>query len=158
MALGADIVKVVYKNPQPLIRGGGGVGAREVSRGANNALSTAITGTNYFAKANLYANARLPEDLPPMRLYMPTYPLLCLAAQFSLRVYTRPSGAERETHVDADWRLGTKAMVVKSVPIDDMNTVIFAIRGSQTFMDWAVNLHSAPASPEGFLVGHFSAR
>merc|ERR1712093_968503 len=27
----------------------------------------------------------------------------------------------------------------------------FAIRGTQTFMDWAVNLNSAPASPEGFL-------
>ena len=48
--------------------------------------------------------------------------------------------------------MGTKAMVLKSVPIDDMNTVVFAIRGSQTFMDWAVNLKSAPASPEGFLV------
>ncbi len=83
---------------------------------------------------------------------MPTYPLLCLAAQFSQRVYIRPTGAERETHVDADWRHGTKAMVIKSVPVDDMNTVVFAIRGSQTFMDWAVNLNSAPASPTGFLV------
>lgn len=43
-------------------------------------------------------------------------------------------------------------MVIKSVPIDDMNTIIFAIRGSQTFMDWAVNLNSAPVSPSGFLV------
>lgn len=43
-------------------------------------------------------------------------------------------------------------MVIKSVPIDDMNTVVFAIRGSQTFLDWAVNLNSAPASPENFLV------
>lgn len=43
-------------------------------------------------------------------------------------------------------------MVIKSVPIDDMNVVIFAIRGSQTFMDWAVNLNSAPVSPSGFLV------
>lgn len=42
-------------------------------------------------------------------------------------------------------------MVIKSVPIDDMNVVVFAIRGSQTFMDWAVNLKSAPSSPEGFL-------
>lgn len=43
-------------------------------------------------------------------------------------------------------------MVIKSVPIDDMNIVIFAIRGSQTFMDWAVNLNSAPVSPSEFLV------
>lgn len=83
---------------------------------------------------------------------MPTYPLLCLAAQYSHRVYTRPSGSEREAHVEADWRMGTKAMVIKSVPIDDMRTVVFAIRGSQTFMDWAVNLNSSPTSPSGFLV------
>lgn len=30
--------------------------------------------------------------------------------------------------------------------------MIFAIRGTQTFMDWAINLNSAPVSPEGFLV------
>ena len=64
----------------------------------------------------------------------------------------KPSGKEREAHVDANWRMGTKAMVIKSIPIDDMNTIIFAIRGSQTFMDWAVNLNSAPVSPSGFLV------
>ncbi|MCJ1364928.1 hypothetical protein MMC16_004045 [Acarospora aff. strigata] len=145
---------VIYQNPQPTIRGGGALATRDVSRSATNAIATAVTSTNYFAKANLYANARLPPNLPPLKLYLPTYPLLCLAAQYSQRVYTRPSGAERETHVDADWRLGTKAMVIKSVPIDDMNTVVFAIRGSQTFMDWAVNLNSAPASPNGFLVTH----
>ena len=43
-------------------------------------------------------------------------------------------------------------MVIKSVPVDDMNTIVFAIRGSQTFMDWAVNLNSAPVSPGEFLV------
>src|ERR1700712_44475 len=85
---------------------------------------------------------------------MPTFPLLCLAAQYSERVYTKPRGQEKETHVESDWRLGTKAMVIKSVPMDDMNTIVFAIRGTQSFMDWAVNLKSAPVSPEGFLVGH----
>lgn len=87
---------------------------------------------------------------------MPTYPLLCLAAQYSEHVYSRPVGQERDTHVDADWKNGTKAMVLKSVPMDDMNTIVFAIRGSQTFMDWAVNLNSAPASAEGFLVSFHS--
>lgn len=48
--------------------------------------------------------------------------------------------------------MGTKAMVIKSMPIDDMNCVVFAIRGSQTFMDWAVNLNSSPVSPNDFLV------
>lgn len=89
--------------------------------------------------------------LTPYR-YMPTYPLLCLAAQFSERVYIQPAGKERDAHVDADWKMGTKAMVIKSVPMDDMNTIVFAIRGSQTFMDWAVNLNSSPAVPKHFLV------
>lgn len=83
---------------------------------------------------------------------MPSYPLLCLAAQYSQKAYVKPSGKEREAHVDANWKMGTKAMVIKSVPIDDMNTIVFAIRGSQTFMDWAVNLDSAPVSPGDFLV------
>ena len=43
-------------------------------------------------------------------------------------------------------------MVIKSMPIDDMNCVVFAIRGSQTFMDWAVNLNSSPVTPKDFLV------
>lgn len=42
-------------------------------------------------------------------------------------------------------------MVLRSIPVDDMQTVVFAIRGSQTFMDWAVNLRTAPSSPAGFL-------
>ena len=81
-----------------------------------------------------------------------SYSLICLAAQYSQRAYIKPTGKEREAHVDANWRMGTKAMVIKSIPIDDMNTVVFAIRGSQTFMDWAVNLNSSPVSPSGFLV------
>jgi hypothetical protein len=84
--------------------------------------------------------------------YLPSYPLICLAAQYSLSVYERPTGKERETHVDADWRMGTKAMIMKSVPVDNMNVIVFAIRGSVTFVDWAVNLDSEPTAPTGFLV------
>ena len=89
---------------------------------------------------------------------MPSYPLLCLAAQYSQRVYTKPAGKEREAHVDANWKMGTKAMVIKSVPVDDMNTIVFAIRGTQTFMDWAVNINSAPVSPGDFLVSRNSPK
>ncbi|KAL3419231.1 lipase class 3 [Phlyctema vagabunda] len=122
------------------------------SKGAtNNAISSALVSTNYFAKVNLYANSRLPSNLPPMKLYVPTYTILCLAAQYSERVYTKPAGKERETHVNADWRMGTKAMVIKSVPVDDRDLIVFAIRGTQTFLDWAVNLNSAPAAPTNFL-------
>ncbi|KAJ5668667.1 hypothetical protein N7462_009737 [Penicillium macrosclerotiorum] len=42
-------------------------------------------------------------------------------------------------------------MVIKSLPIDDMNTIVFAIRGTQSFIDWAVNVHTAPVPPTGFL-------
>jgi hypothetical protein len=43
-------------------------------------------------------------------------------------------------------------MFIKSVPMDSMNTIVFAIRGTSSFMDWAVNLNMEPASPRGFLV------
>jgi hypothetical protein len=85
------------------------------------------------------------------RSYPPTYPLLQLAAKYSRRVYDKPSGRERHSYVDSDWRHGTKAMVVKSLPIDDKNTIVFAIRGTQSFLDWAVNVKTAPTSPAGFL-------
>lgn len=83
--------------------------------------------------------------------YPPTYPLLQLAAKYSRRVYDKPAGRERRSYVSSDWRQGTKAMVVKSLPIDDLNTIVFAIRGTQSFLDWAVNVHTAPTSPAGFL-------
>jgi Lipase (class 3) len=111
----------------------------------------ALTTSNVFEKASMYANSRLPATLLPLQLYIPTWPLICLAARYSLNAYQKPLGAEKDAYVDADWRVGTKAMVIKSVPIDDMNTVVFAIRGTQTFMDWAVNLNTATVSPSGFL-------
>ncbi|KAK4696171.1 hypothetical protein P7C71_g1706, partial [Lecanoromycetidae sp. Uapishka_2] len=135
---GAEEDLVIREDAQSGLRGGWGSANREVSRGANRAISSAVVSTNYFAKANLYANSKLPPKLPPLKLYLPSYPLLCLAAQYSTRAYNKPSGNEREAFVNADWRLGTKAMVMKSVPIDDMNCIVFAIRGSQTFMDWAL--------------------
>lgn len=82
---------------------------------------------------------------------MPTYPLLCLASQYSLRVYDKPKKSEREDLVKASIIHGTKAMVLKSMPVDDMNTIVFAIRGTQTFMDWAVNFAQAPTAPTDFL-------
>ncbi|KAL8795305.1 MAG: hypothetical protein Q9195_002175 [Heterodermia aff. obscurata] len=132
-AFSGDEKELDIYDRQPALRGGWGSASR-VSQGANRAISSTIIGINYFKKANLYANSKLPLNLPALRL-----------------VYTKPAGKERETHVDANWKMGTKAMVIKSVPVDDMNTIVFAIRGSQTFMDWAVNLNSAPVSPGDFL-------
>lgn len=45
-------------------------------------------------------------------------------------------------------------MVIKSVPMDDQSVIVFAIRGTSTFMDWAVNLNTEPTAPVGFLVSH----
>ncbi|OLN96743.1 Phospholipase A(1) DAD1, chloroplastic [Colletotrichum chlorophyti] len=140
--------------------GGGGSGgksssskkrSKESSAKGQSTVTASVVSGSYFAKVQLYANSRLPLNLPPLRLYMPTWPLLCMAAQYAERVYDQPKGAERDTHVPSDWKTGTKAMVIKSVPMDHMNTIVFAIRGSATFMDWAVNLNTAPASPAGFL-------
>ena len=109
---------------------------------------------NVFSKVDLYMNSRLPASLPPLRVYMPTYPLLCLAAQYSASAYYSPqSSSERKDFVSAHGRLGTKAMVVKSVPCDDKKTIVFAIRGTSmlSIRDWGVNLNTDPVSPQGFL-------
>ena len=82
---------------------------------------------------------------------MPTWPLLCLAAQHSHRVYSSSTGPERHTHVASDWLTGSKAMTIKSVPADHASTIVFAIRGTASFMDWAVNLRSEPTAPTRFL-------
>lgn len=75
-----------------------------------------------------------------------------MAAQYSQRVYEKPSSAmEQHFYVSADHRTGTKAMVIKSLPLDDMKTVVLAIRGTQSFWDWAINIQTAPTSPRGFL-------
>ena len=136
---------LIYDNPQ------GNPSGSSSERHAE--ASQEDKGSNHFSKVWLYSNSRLPPHQPPFKVYMPTYPLICLAATYSERVYTPPrsKSKETETHVPSDWRTGTKAMVLKSVPVDDMNTVVFAVRGSEGFMDWAVNYNTAPTTPEGFL-------
>lgn len=152
-----DDLKVYEDAPQRPSNSSSPPGRRKGSKGtAEDQVYEALggdKGSNHFAKVWLYSNSRLPPHLPPFKVYMPTYPLLCLAATYSLRAYDAPvpKSKEIENHIPANWRSGTKAMVLKSIPVDDMNTVVFAIRGSQTFMDWAVNYNSAPTSPEGFL-------
>lgn len=119
-------------------------------RGQTTGVAASVISGNYFAKVELYTNSRLPMNLPPLKLYIPTWPLLCLAAQYSEKVYDKARGKERDVQVEAG--NGGRAMVIKSVPMDHMNTIVFAIRGTSTFMDWAVNLNTEPASPSGFLV------
>ncbi|KAI1259404.1 alpha/beta-hydrolase [Xylariaceae sp. FL1019] len=159
---GNESALFMYQQPSPAVpdisssrpatKGGQGKKTKkDVQKGQASAVSTSLIASGYFAKVDLYANSRLPLDLPRLRVTVPTYPLLCLAAQYSERVYDKPRGAERDALVDADWRTGTKAMFIKSVPMDDVNTIVFAIRGTTSFMDWAVNLNTAPTTPTGFL-------
>ncbi|KAK8922984.1 hypothetical protein H634G_03596 [Metarhizium anisopliae BRIP 53293] len=116
--------------------------------------ATAVVSGHYFSKVELYANSKLPTNLPPLRLYMPTWPLLCLAAQYSHRVYTSPEADELNTHIPSSLRNNTKAMRIKSVSMDHANTIVFAIRGTASFSDWAVNLNMAPSPPTNFLDDH----
>lgn len=105
-----------------------------------------------FRKTWLYANSRLRPGLLPMRLYLPTWQLTCVAAEASLDVYRRPRKGEKEDYVEADWRQGTKSMVVNSRSMDEQNLIVIAIRGSKWHLvDWAVNFRPAPSEPIGFL-------
>jgi hypothetical protein len=107
-----------------------------------------------FSKLDLYLNSTLPASLPPLQLYIPTYPILCLAAEYAATAYRQPaSSAEKKYFVSADGRTGTKAMVVKSVPCDDRRTIVFAIRGTSvlSLRDWGINLKTDPVTPRGFL-------
>ena len=69
---------VVYPPPLPLWQQEqqeSGYTDRDLFKGkskgvVNNKISTALVSTNYFAKVNLYANSRLPPNLPPMKLYV----------------------------------------------------------------------------------------
>ncbi|RMZ74962.1 hypothetical protein DV737_g5586, partial [Chaetothyriales sp. CBS 132003] len=110
--------------------------------------------TNVFSKLDSYLNSRLPRSLPPLRVYLPTYPLLCLAAKYSASAYQSPSSAaERKDFVSPNTHTRAKAMVIKSVPIDDKKTIVFAIRGTSmlSLHDWGINLSTQPVSPAGFL-------
>ena len=71
---------VVYPPPQPLWQQEQqetGYTDRDLFKGkskgvVNNKISTALVSTNYFAKVNLYANSRLPPNLPQMKMYVLT--------------------------------------------------------------------------------------
>lgn len=106
-----------------------------------------------FRKTWLYANSRLPPAMLPMKIYMPTWQIICMAAQASVDVYRRPKRDEGEDYVQADWRQGTKAMAIKSRQVEDKNIIVLAIRGSKTWnaIDWLVNFNAAPTEPTGFL-------
>ena len=118
--------------------------------GSNN-IGSGSTLIN-FKKTWKYSNSRLPPHLLPFKVYLPTWHILSRAAEASQAVYVRPRRNEQQDFIDADWRQGTKAMVLKSVLMDEKKLIVFAIRGSKwNFVDWAVNFRPAPTEPVGFL-------
>lgn len=42
-------------------------------------------------------------------------------------------------------------MVIKPLASDDLQSIVLAIRGTQSFRDWAVNMKTLPTAPENFL-------
>ena len=143
---------------QPVLRGGDGEQTRALMpydcRPNKHAGQKDQKNVNVFSKLDYYLNSRLPTSLPPLRLYMPTYPLLCLAAQYSASAYTSPqTRMEKKDFVRPDGRMGTKAMVLKSVPCDDKQVLVFAIRGTSalSLRDWGTNLNTEPVSPTNYL-------
>jgi hypothetical protein len=64
---------VIYPPPQPMLQQQTPYTERGISKGkskgiVNDSVSSALTSTNYFAKVHLYANSRLPPNLPPLKL------------------------------------------------------------------------------------------
>lgn len=100
----------------------------------------------------MYANSRLPPKMVPFKVWTETWRIFCKAADASVAVYQRPKRDEKEDYIEASMRHGTKAMVLKSVPLDDSNLIVIAIRGSQwNVFDWATNFTVAPTEPVDFL-------
>ncbi|KAI9665196.1 MAG: hypothetical protein M1831_002206 [Alyxoria varia] len=139
---------------------------REIRRPQETAVATSRQpNQGYFCKAWLYANSRLPPSLPPLKLYIPTFPILCLAAQYSLRVYeTSPSPPNTQPQpqpaissrpptirIPASPRHNTKAITLSLHTCDTTRLILIAIRGTQSLRDWRSNLRSSPMSPGGFL-------
>jgi hypothetical protein len=118
----------------------------------NAPSSKSRSGLINYGKTWAFANSRLPPHQPPFKTYFETWRLICRAARSSAQVYQRPQKDQKEHFIAADRRHRTKAMVLKSTPLDDQNLIVFSIRGSQAkFVDWNVNLQPAPTAPEGFL-------
>ena len=71
------------------------------------------------------------------------------AAEASATVYGYLGPSDARVLVPAAWNGTTKTMTLETRSLDRHNTLIIAVRGSVTMMDWAVNANSEPAeAPE----------
>ncbi|KAE8356381.1 Alpha/Beta hydrolase protein [Aspergillus coremiiformis] len=110
------------------------------------------TGSSFFSKPYLYHNSRLPAHLPPLHLPPHTYALIRLAAQYSSSAYRKPAEpTSTNAYVSANPWHGTKAMIIKPLASDDLQSIVLAIRGTQSFRDWAVNMNTLPTAPQNLL-------
>ncbi|RMZ39195.1 hypothetical protein AFCA_006562 [Aspergillus flavus] len=121
--------------------------------GTEKEVKATSTGPSFFSKTYLYHNSRLPAHLPPVQILPQTYALIRLAAQYSSSAYKKPVELTTTSspYVSANIRQGTKAMVIKPLASDDLKSIVVAIRGTQSFRDWAVNMKTLPTAPENFL-------
>ena len=120
---------------------------------ARTAVGSSILMSDLYRKTQLYSNSRVQGSLTKVQFYMSTFPLLCLAVQSSAAAYDAPTGLSRKQtiHIPPSRLSGTKAMIIKSAPVDQLDVLVFAIRGSKGIDDWRTNFANEPASPAGFL-------
>lgn len=121
--------------------------------GTEKEVKQTSIGSSFFSKPYLYNNSRLPANLSPLQIPPQTYALIRLAAQYSSSAYRKPAEptSTSNPYVSANIHQGTKAMVIKPLASDDLQSIVLAIRGTQSFRDWAVNMKALPTSPRGFL-------
>ena len=116
-------------------------------------------------KVNLYRSSRLSSGPPQLRMYVsPFYRVANLTRDPPPTVWppSRPSTrttsanidlvrADKQSYVVPNPRHETKAMVPDSSAVDSMATIVLAIRGTESFKDWVVNVKTEPKQPVGFL-------
>lgn len=102
-------------------------------------------------KAALFKNSRLQPQLPSFSTSLPTWSMICRAAQASEDCYS--SQFPRARYTAADSSRDIKAMTVDEQIIDGSRLIVVAIRGTQvqSLTDWSVNKAANPVKPTGFL-------
>lgn len=104
-------------------------------------------------KAALFKNCRLPPQLPLFHTSLPTWSMVCRAAQASQDCYDSRILTRRGTYTPADTSKDIKAMIIDDQLVDNSRLVIVSFRGTEfkSLADWAANKASNPAQPVGFL-------
>ncbi|KAF2651557.1 alpha/beta-hydrolase [Lophiostoma macrostomum CBS 122681] len=101
----------------------------------------------------MFKNSKLPPQLPAFNTSLPTWSMVCRAAQASQDCYDSRTLGRKGTYTAANPKEDIKAMIVDDQLIDESRLVIVAIRGThvRSLTDWAVNKDANPATPAGFL-------